>query len=327
MRACPYRQDGYWYYTRTEKGKAYPIYCRKKGTLEAPEEIMLDQNALAEGKEFHAFGGMDVSPDGRSCVYLEDLTAFREYTLYVKDLASGKIVESIPNVWNGTAWADDNKTFFYMTADAAKRGNAVWRHVVGTPREQDVKVFQEDDVLNNVAVFRTRSGKFVVHSGRQLHLVRVARDPDGGAGRGAARHRRRGGRTSSTRWTTAAACSTSSPTTTRATSAIVRARRQRAGALEWKDWAPHRAEAFVEGVDVFKRLVVVVGAAQGLRQLRVIDLADQRLPRRHVPESGLWRLRRPATPSSTPTCSASTIRRWSRRRPCSTTTWPRRPAS
>jgi oligopeptidase B len=150
-----------WYYTRTEEGKAYPIFCRRKGTLDAPEEIYLDQNQLASGKKFHAFGGVDVSPDGTKVLYLEDLTGFREYTLYVKDLATGTILESIPDVWNGTAWADDNRTFFYMTADAAKRGDTVWRHVIGTPRERDVRVFHEPSVLNNVSVFRARSDEYV----------------------------------------------------------------------------------------------------------------------------------------------------------------------
>src|SRR5262245_24074823 len=146
--AVPYRKDGYWYYTRTEQGKGYPIFCRKKGALTAPEEVMLDQNELARDKKFHSLGGMDVSPNGALLLYLEDLTAFREYTLYVKNLATGQILDTIKDVWNGTAWADDNKTFFYMRADAAKRGNSVWRHVLGTPTAKDVKVFQEDDVLN-----------------------------------------------------------------------------------------------------------------------------------------------------------------------------------
>ena len=157
----PYLMNGYWYYSRTEQGKSYPIFCRKKGTLEAPEEIVLDQNELAAGKRFHALGGMDVSPDGSKLLYLEDLTAFREYTLHVRDLAQGRNIESIPNVWNGTAWADDNRTFFYMTADAAKRGNAVWRHVIGSPRGQDVNVFREDNNLYNVTVLRSRSEKFI----------------------------------------------------------------------------------------------------------------------------------------------------------------------
>src|SRR5439155_20050742 len=117
--------------------------------------------ALAQGKRFHALGGFDVSPDGSRLLYLEDTTAFREYTLYVKDLGSGRLTDSIPGVWNGTAWADDNRTFFYMTADSAKRGNAVWRHALGMPGGADPKVFQEDDVLENVTVFRSRSGKYV----------------------------------------------------------------------------------------------------------------------------------------------------------------------
>src|SRR5690606_30491178 len=135
--AVPVRDNGWWYYTRTEQGKAYPIFCRRRGTTDAPEEIYFDQNQAAAGKPFHALGGMDVSPDGRWLLVLEDTTAFREYTLYVKDLGSGAVVDEIPGVWNGTAWADDNRTFFYMTADSAKRGNTVSRHVVGTPRESD----------------------------------------------------------------------------------------------------------------------------------------------------------------------------------------------
>src|SRR2546430_15163995 len=90
----PYRNHGFWYYNRTEEGKPYPIYCRKKGSLDAPEDVILDQNALAQGKRFHALGGFDVSPDGSRLLYLEDTTAFREYTLYVKDLGSGRLTDS-----------------------------------------------------------------------------------------------------------------------------------------------------------------------------------------------------------------------------------------
>jgi oligopeptidase B len=270
--AVPYFQGGYWNYTRTEQGKDYPIYCRKKGTLDAPEEIVLDQNELAAGKKFHALGGFDVSPDGTKLLYLEDLTAFREYTLYVKDLSTGKILESIPKVWNGTAWADDNKTFFYMTADEAKRGNAVWRHVIGTPREQDAKIFQEDNVLYDVSVFRSRSGKFVF----------IPAD----------------GYTSS-EWR---AIPTASPTTApRVVAArrpnveysvehgggffyiltndkaknfrIVRAPDTDGSVASWQDWVPHRADAYVEGVDVFEKFAVVAERRDGLRRLRVIDLA------------------------------------------------------
>ena len=246
------------------EGKAYPIYCRKRGTLEAGEEVILDQNALAEGKKFHALGGFDVSPDGSKLLYLEDFTAFREYTLYVKDLATAKIVESIPKVWNGTAWASDNRTFFYMTADEAKRGNAVWRHVIGTPREQDVKVFQEDNVLNNVSVLRSRSEKFIF----------IPAD----------------GFTSSEWRVIPAANPTAAPRVIAARRPnveysvehggeffyihtndnarnfkIVRAPDSDGTPASWKDWVAHRPEAFVEGVDVFRSFGVVAERRDGLR--------------------------------------------------------------
>jgi oligopeptidase B len=267
----PVRDGEYWYYTRTEQGKAYPVFCRKKGTLEGGEEVYLDQNALAEGKKFHALGGMDVSPDGTRLLYLEDLTAFREYTLHVKDLTTGQILESIPDVWNGTAWADDNRTFFYTRADAAKRGNTIWRHVLGTPRDADVKVFEEPNVLYNAGVFRSRSDAFIF----------IASD----------------GFTSS-EWR---AIPTAAPTTpprvveprrpgveysvehgggffyllTNDSARNFRIRRapDRAGApLEWTDWAPHREDVFIEGVDVFETFAAITERRAGLRRLRIVAL-------------------------------------------------------
>jgi oligopeptidase B len=283
--AVPYRRDGYWYYTRTEQGQGYPIYCRKKGTLDAPEEVILDQNALARDKKFHALGGMDVSPDGTTLLYLEDLTAFREYTLYVKDLTTGRILESIPNVWNGTAWAGDNRTFFYMKADNAKRGNATWRHVIGQSRDKDVRVFQEDDVLNEVSVFRSRSGKYIF----------ITAD----------------GFTSSEWRFVPAAAPLTAP-------AVIAPRRRNveysvdhSGSLfyiytndqaknfkivtapendpaNWKDWQAHREAVFVEAVDLFERFAVIAERREGLRRLRVVELGTNRSHEIALPEAAYF---------------------------------------
>ncbi|HZA33322.1 MAG TPA: S9 family peptidase, partial [Vicinamibacterales bacterium] len=267
----PARDGVYWYYTRTEQGKAYPVYCRKKGTLEAPEEVYLDQNALAEGKKFHALGGMDVSPDGTRLLYLEDLTAFREYTLHVKDLATGRILESIPDVWNGTGWADDNRTFFYTRADAAKRGNTIWRHVVGTPADADVKVFEEPNVLYDVGVFRSRSDAFIFIASTGF---------------------------TSSEWRAIPTAAPATPprviearrpdveysvehgggffyllTNDGARNFRIRRAPDRAGApLEWTDWAPHREEAFIEGVDVFETFAAITERRAGLRRVRIVGL-------------------------------------------------------
>ena len=273
--SVPVFDTGWWYYSRTEQGKNYPIFCRKRGSLSAPEEVYLDQNALAEGKKFHALGGVDVSPDGETLLYLEDLTAFREYTLYVKDLKTGKIVDQIPNVWNGTAWANDNKTFFYMTADSAKRGNTVWRHVIGTPREQDAKVFQEDNVLNNVGVQRSRSGKYVFitadgFTSSEWRIIPTA-SPTSEPRVVAARR-------PNVEYSVDHAdgffliLTNDSATNFR----IVKAPEDNPGPANWVDWLPHRDSVFVEGVDAFKNFVVVSERSGGLRRLRVADLKSNK---------------------------------------------------
>ena len=273
--SVPVFDTGWWYYSRTEQGKNYPIFCRKRGSLSAPEEVYLDQNALAEGKKFHALGGVDVSPDGETLLYLEDLTAFREYTLYVKDLKTGKIVDQIPNVWNGTAWANDNKTFFYMTADSAKRGNTVWRHVIGTPREQDAKVFQEDNVLNNVGVQRSRSGKYVFitadgFTSSEWRIIPTA-SPTSEPRVVAARR-------PNVEYSVDHAdgffliLTNDSATNFR----IVKAPEDNPGPANWVDWLPHRDSVFVEGVDAFKNFVVVSERSGGLRRLRVADLKNNK---------------------------------------------------
>jgi oligopeptidase B len=268
--SVPYRRGEYWYYTRTEQGKSYPIYCRKRGSLEAPEEVILDQNALAEGKPFHALGGFDVSPDGMKLLYLEDTTAFREYTLYVKDLATGRLLDSIRNVWNGTAWADDNTTFFYMRADSAKRGNAVWRHVTGagTP---DMRVFQEDDVLNNVSVFRSRSGKyvFIPDDGFTSSEWRVIPTAQPTAPWRVIARRRPNVEYSVDHVEGAFLIQTNDGARN---FRIVSAPERDPSPARWTDWLPHRDSVFIEWFEPFRNHVVVAERHGGLRQLRVTDL-------------------------------------------------------
>jgi oligopeptidase B len=269
--AVPYLENGYWYYTRTEQGKSYPIYCRRRGSLNAPEEIILDQNRLAEGKKFHSLGGFDVSPDARYLLYIEDTTAFRQYTLYIKDLTAGTLIDSIPGVWNGSAWANDNRTFFYMTADSAMRGNAVWRHVLGTPRAQDAKVFQEDNVLNDVGVFRSRSGRyaFILADGftsSEWRLIPLA-DPTAPPRVIAAR---RPGVEYSVEHADGFFLIYTNDNAKNFR--IVRAPESDPSPANWTDWLAHRDSVFVEGVDAFKHFVVVNERSGGLRQMRITDL-------------------------------------------------------
>jgi oligopeptidase B len=270
--SVPYRRGEYWYYTRTEQGKSYPIFCRKRGSLDAPEEVMLDQNALAAGRGFHALGGVDVSPDGTQLLYLEDTTAFRQYTLYVKDLGTGRLLDSIRDVWNGTAWANDNRTFFYMRADSAKRGNAVWRHVTaaGAP---DVRVFQEDNVLNNVTVFRSKSGTYVFvpadgFTSSEWRVIPTA-EPTTPPRIVAARRPR-------VEYSVDHIDGAFLILTNDAARnfRIVRAPEDDPSPARWTDWQAHQDTVFVEWFEVFKGHVVVAERHGGLRQLRVTDLGS-----------------------------------------------------
>ena len=272
--AVPYRRDGYWYYTRTQQGQAYPIFCRKKGTLDAPEEIYLDQNALARDKKFHAIDGLDVSPDGKVLLYLEDLTAFREYTLMVKDLTSGRLVDSIADVWNGTAWASDNRTFFYVRADKAKRGYQVWRHVIGDDRSKDVLVYQENDVLNDLSVQRSRSGQLIFISSTGFTSSEWRMVPASAPLTAAAvvEPRRRNVEYSLDHGNGLLYMLTNDQAKN---FKIVVSTDAAPGPRPWRDWLPHRDTAFIEQLDVFDGSVVVTERRGGLRRLRVTDVASR----------------------------------------------------
>ena len=155
----PYRDGDWLYYRRTEPGKQYPTYLRKRASTNATEEILLDLNAMAEGKAFLDVGVTEVTDDGNLLAYSTDETGFRDYTLYVKDLRTGAVLdEKIPRV-DSAAWAADNRTLFYVTEDDAKRAYRVWRHRLG--EKQDALVYEEKDALFTVEVDRSHSKRFV----------------------------------------------------------------------------------------------------------------------------------------------------------------------
>ncbi len=162
--SVPVQDRGYWYYSRTEEGKQYPLYCRKKGNMEASEEVLLDVNALAEGKKFLSARPLGASDDGQWYAYLTDTTGFREYYLSIKDLSTGKLLEDAFVKSAGFTWSGDKKSIFYVTEDAAKRPHKLYRHVVGQPIDQDVLVYEEKDELYRLGIGRTLDRKYLVRS-------------------------------------------------------------------------------------------------------------------------------------------------------------------
>ena len=156
----PFRSGNYFYYTRTEEGKQYQIYCRKKGSLDAPEEIILDENELAKGQKFMSVGAFVPSDDGNLLAYSTDNTGYRQYLLQVKDLRTGQLLpERIERV-TSIVWANDNKTLFYVTEDAVtKRSDKFFRHVLGIDKND--LVYEEKDELFDIGVGRSRDKEIV----------------------------------------------------------------------------------------------------------------------------------------------------------------------
>jgi oligopeptidase B len=161
--SVPYKENGYWYYSRFEEGKQYPIYCRKKESLDAPEEIMLDQNQLAEGFKYYSIGGSAVSDNNELLAFTVDSVSRRLYGLQIKNLKTGAIYpEIIPNIESDICWAADNKTIFYVKKDTVTLlGFQIWRHELGTDLAKDVMVFEEKDNRYYIGVYRTKSKKYV----------------------------------------------------------------------------------------------------------------------------------------------------------------------
>jgi oligopeptidase B len=157
----PYKEGDYFYYTRTEAGKQYGIRCRKKGSMDAPEEIVIDVNELAKGHTFMSLGSYNVSPDGNLLAYTTDDTGFRQYTLVVKDLRTGKILPDHAERVGSVAWANDNKTIFYTVEDdVTKRQYRLYRHIAGSVGPDDL-VFEEKDERFEVDVTKTRSKAYI----------------------------------------------------------------------------------------------------------------------------------------------------------------------
>jgi oligopeptidase B len=151
----PYRRGNHFYYTRTEEGKQYPIFCRKKGSTEAPEEIVIDVNELAKGQKFMSIGAFMPSDDGNLLAYTTDKTGYRQFLLQIKDLRTGQLLPERVERVNQVVWATDNKTIFYVTEDATtKRSDKFFRHVLGTDKHD--LVYEEKDELFDISTGRSR---------------------------------------------------------------------------------------------------------------------------------------------------------------------------
>ena len=161
--SAPVKKGDYFYYSRTEAGKQYKIHCRKYGSLDAAEEILLDENEIAAESSYFKLGVFAMSPNQQLLAYSTDTSGAERYTLVVKDLASGEMLsDAVPNTFYFVEWANDNQTLFYTVQDEAWRSHKVFRHALGTDASNDVEIYHEPDELFNVFLYKTRDEHYLV---------------------------------------------------------------------------------------------------------------------------------------------------------------------
>ncbi len=183
--SVPYFDNGYYYYSRNEKNKEYAIYCRKKDSLNNPEEVLLDENELAEGYDYYGLGGMTISPDNQWIAFGVDTVSRRIYEIYFKNLETGKVLKTtIPNTTGYVAWCNDNQTIFYTSKnEISLLSEKIWRHKVGTNSLNDELVYHEKDETFYNGVYRSKSGEFIIiYNNSTLvsdYQILSANNPDG----------------------------------------------------------------------------------------------------------------------------------------------------
>jgi oligopeptidase B len=275
--SAPYRRGEYFYYARTEQGKQYPIVCRRKATGFAPEEVVLDVNQLATGQKFMALGAFEPSDDGNFLAYTTDNVGYRQYTLQVKDLRSGKLLPDRVERVDDVVWATDNKTVFYVTEDAVtKRNNKFFRHTVGGPASE--LVYDEPDELFDIELSRTRDRKFILVKAASKTSTEVRYLPAAKPFVPLAVLQRRepnheydaehGGHLFYIRTNKGA-------TNFR----VVTAPDTDPGEGNWKELIAHRPEVKIAAVEPFAKHLVLAEWENGLQQIEVVDLETQQRQR------------------------------------------------
>jgi oligopeptidase B len=269
--SVPYREGDWLYYFRTEKGKQYRIYCRKKFP-DGPEQVTLDLNELAKGQKFMALGRYAVSDDGNLLAYSTDNTGFRQYTLFVKDLrANGLWPERIEKT-TSAVWAADNMTLFYSVEDAAKRPYRVYRHRLLEPQSADVLVYEEKDERFNVGIRRTRSRAWLILSAGS-HTTSEARvlkaDTPTGAFTVVAPREQEHEYEVDHRGDLFYIRTNSGGRNFRLVTAPV----ESPGRANWKEIVPHREGVLLEDTDLFANHLVLHERANGLPRITITNLA------------------------------------------------------
>ncbi|MDX5583746.1 MAG: S9 family peptidase, partial [Aureibaculum sp.] len=281
--SVPYKENGYFYITRYETGGQYPIYSRKKETLEAYEEILFDVNKMAENYDYYVLRGVNVSPNNKLVSFGIDTVSRREYIIQFKDLETGNIYpEKIENSTGYAVWANDNKTVFYTKKDSITlRSDKIFKHVLGTDPSDDIEIFHEKDDTFSTFVYKTKSKKFiVVGSGSTLtdeYQVLEADNPNGNLR--VIQPRTHGLEYGISHYNDYFYILTNKDDATNFK--LMRTHEDKTSVENWEDVIPHRDEVLLEDVSIFKDYMVLEERSNGLNKIRIKrwdDSADYYLP-------------------------------------------------
>lgn len=269
--SVPYKFNGYWYITRYEKGKDYPIYTRKKESLDSKEELLFDCNIMAKDHSYFRLVGLSVSPNNQYVSYGVDTTGRRQYKLLIKDLKSNKVLkEKVWNTTGGSTWANDNKTLFYVLKDETTlRSEAVYKHRLNTSSEIDELVYEEKDETFGVGVYKTKSQKYIVISSYSTltseHKILNADKPDGTFK--VFQPRIRGLEYSISHFEDSFYIVSNSDKAQNFK--LSKTSEKNTEINNWIDVIPHRENVLLEGIDIFKDFLVISERENGLNKIKI----------------------------------------------------------
>lgn len=269
--SVPFKKNGYWYLTRFEKGKEYPIYSRKKGSLNAEEEVLFDCNELAKGHEYFRLGGFAISPDNKLAAFSIDTVSRRQYTLQIKNLETDAVLEDkVDNTTGGAVWADDNQTLFYTKKDAVTlRSDKIYKHKLGA--SEDDLVFHEKDDTFNAYVYKSKSKKYIIIGSystltTEFRTLR-ADNPDGTFK--IFSPRTRGLEYDIAHYENDFYILTNKDGATNFK--LMKVSENATSAENWKEFIPHREDVLLQGIEIFKKYYVLAERTNGLNKLKIVQ--------------------------------------------------------
>ena len=267
----PYLYNGYWYITRFETGKDYPIYSRKKGSLDAKEEIMFDCNEMAKGQSYFNLSGINISEDNKYAAFGVDLVSRRQYTIQIKNLETGEILPvKIENTTGGSTWASDNKTLFYTRKDPQTlRSDKVYKHKLGNDTSKDEMIFHEKDDTFYTFIYKEKSKKYLIIGSTSTltseYQILEANNPDGNFRIFQPRVRELEYSISYYEGNFYIVTNADKATNFK----LMKTAENATSKENWKDLIPHRKDVLIEGIEIFKDYLVIEERSNGLNKIQI----------------------------------------------------------